>query len=281
MLYMNKAFSLLKKNMFHTTNPGIHTFLRVFHTTCDIHFQSILSFYVLTKTVFDMERMKIRVLEKKKEGEDLKKEKKKEFEEKKKEVIRKRRWIFDEVINEGRERVLLILLSMFERLRYEDLEEVYDDSCMVLWEKMNEKGWELKRNSVFSFMVKVCKNIGYHYLRGVRNDVISLEVMMEKGREVNEEDEEMGLEDVFDVMEEEKMDEDERFRKLEEVWDKLKDVDRMILECYYWEGCRMEEIAQRIGYKSADSVKSRKSKVLKSMMKMMSESENEKEKKVA
>ena len=170
---------------------------------------------------------------------------------------------------------------MFERLRYEDLEEVYDDSCMVLWEKMNEKGWELKRNSVFSFMVKVCKNIGYHYLRGVRNDVISLEVMMEKGREVNEEDEEMGLEDVFDVMEEEKMDEDERFRKLDEVWDKLKDVDRMILECYYWEGCRMEEIAQRIGYKSADSVKSRKSKVLKSMMKMMSESENEKEKKVA
>lgn len=111
--------------------------------------------------------------------------------------------------------------------------------------------------------------------------MISIGVMMEKGREVGEEDEEMGLEDVFDVMEEEKKDEDERYRKLDEVWDKLKDLDRMILECYYWEGCRMEEIAQKIGYKSADSVKSRKSKVLKKMMKMMSESENEKEKKVA
>ena len=217
-----------------------------------------------------MEKRKIIVLEKKKEGEELKKE----FEEKKKEVIRKRRWIFDEVINEGRDRVLLVLISIFERLRYEDLEEVYDDGCMVLWKKMNEKGWELKRNSVFSFLVKVCKNIGCHYLRGVRNDVISFEVMMEKGRELNEE-EEIGLEDVFDVMEEEKKDEDERFRKLDEVWEKLKDVDRMILECYYWEGCKMEEIAQRIGYKSGDSVKSRKSKVLKKMMKMMSESESE------
>ena len=74
-----------------------------------------------------------------------------------------------------------------------------------------------------------------------------------------------------ELMEEEKMDEDERFRKLDEVWDKLKDVDRMILECYYWEGCKMEEIAQRIGYKSGDSVKSRKNKVLRKIMDLMQE----------
>ena len=57
--------------------------------------------------------------------------------------------------------------------------------------------------------------------------------------------------------------------KLEKVWKKLKDVERMILECYYVEGCRMNEIAKRIGYKNGDSVKSKKNRVLRKMIKMV------------
>ncbi len=45
----------------------------------------------------------------------------------------------------------------------------------------------------------------------------------------------------------------------------------MILECYYLEGCRMDEIARRIGYKNSDSVKSKKNRILRKMMSMMNE----------
>jgi DNA-directed RNA polymerase specialized sigma24 family protein len=65
--------------------------------------------------------------------------------------------------------------------------------------------------------------------------------------------------------------EDEVCERLEMVWRKLKEVDRMRLESYYVDGCRMKEIATRIGYKNSDSVKSKKNKVLKKMMEMMKE----------
>ncbi len=64
---------------------------------------------------------------------------------------------------------------------------------------------------------------------------------------------------------------DEVYEKLDKVWDKLKEVDKMILESYYVDGCKMEEIAKRIGYRNGNSVKSKKNKVLKKMMEMMNE----------
>jgi hypothetical protein len=53
------------------------------------------------------------------------------------------------------------------------------------------------------------------------------------------------------------------------VWSKLKEVDRMILESYYVDGCKMDEIARRVGYRNGNSVKSKKNKVLRRMMEMM------------
>ena len=81
-------------------------------------------------------------------------------------------------------------------------------------------------------------------------------------------DDENGIEEMFDVMDEGGND-GEIFERLEMVWKKLKDVDRMILESYYVDGCKMEEIAKRIGYKNGNSVKSKKNKVLRKMMEMM------------
>ena len=73
-------------------------------------------------------------------------------------------------------------------------------------------------------------------------------------------------EDVFDVIEETN-DEEERYEKLEKVWEKLKEVDRMILVGYYVDGNNMEEIAKKVGYKNGDSVKSRKKKLLDKLKK--------------
>ena len=175
--------------------------------------------------------------------------------------------IFNKVVENERENVMMRLMGRFKGLRYEDLEEVYNDGCLVLWEKMMDDEFELKEKSMVGYLVRICKNVGMHYLRKVNEDVVSLNRIMERGFLMSDDDE-SGIEEMFDVMDEGGNDE-EIFERLEMVWKKLKEVDRMILESYYVDGCKMEEIAKRIGYKNGNSVKSKKNKVLRKMMEMM------------
>ena len=177
--------------------------------------------------------------------------------------------IFNKVVDGERDNVLMRLMGRFKSLRYEDLEEVYNDGCLVLWDKMLDKEFKLKERSMVGYLVRICRNIGMHYLRKVNEDIESLDRIMERGYEVREDDE-RGIEEMFDVMEERGND-DEIFERLDRVWGKLKIVDRMILESYYVDGCRMEEIAKRVGFRNGNSVKSKKNKVLRRMMEMMKE----------
>ena len=187
--------------------------------------------------------------------------------------------IFNKVVDGERENVLMRLMGRFKSLRYEDLEEVYNDGCLVLWDKMMDKEFKLKEKSLVGYLVRICRNIGMHYLRKVNEDIESLDRIMERGYEMKEDDE-RGIEEIFDVMEE-KGSENEIFERLDMVWKKLKKVDRMILESYYVDGCRMEEIARRVGYRNGNSVKSKKNKVLRRMMEMMKEGEDFKDLPVA
>ena len=152
------------------------------------------------------------------------------FDEDKKELLRVSNFMLREVMENERDSVMMILMSGFKRLRIEDLEEVYSDGCLVLWKKMIDDDFMLKEESICGFLRKVCWNIARHYLRKVRDDVESLDVMMERGDELV--DDRCGLRDVFDVVDE-NYSEDERYEKLEEIWKKLSVVDRMILESYY------------------------------------------------
>ena len=178
-------------------------------------------------------------------------------------------YLFNKVVDGERENVLMRLMGRFKSLRYEDLEEVYNDGCLVLWGKMMDKEFKLKEKSMVGYLVRVCRNIGMHYLRKVNEDIESLDRIMKRGYEVREDDE-RGIEEIFDVMEERGND-NEIFERLDMVWSKLKIVDRMILESYYVDGCKMEEIAKRVGYRNGNSVKSKKNKVLRRMMEMMKE----------
>ena len=173
--------------------------------------------------------------------------------------------IFNKVVNGERDNVLMRLMGKFKSLRFEDLEEIYDDGCLVLWDRMMDKDFKLREKNMVGYLVRVCKNIGMHYLRKVNEDIVSLDRILERGCEKVCDN---GIEEIFEVMEEKG---DEVYEKLDKVWDRLKEVDKMILESYYVDGCKMEEIAKRIGYRNGNSVKSKKNKVLKKMMEMMNE----------
>ena len=174
--------------------------------------------------------------------------------------------IFNKVVENERGNVLMWMMGKFKGLRYEDLEEVYDDGCLVLWEKMMDKEFKLMEKSMVGYLMRICRNIGMHYLRKVNEDIESLDRIMERGYGVSEENE-GGIEEMFDVLDE-RVDEEEKYKKLEKVWSRLKEVDKMILESYYVDGCKMEEIAKRIGYKNGNSVKSKKKKVLMKIKEM-------------
>lgn len=180
-------------------------------------------------------------------------------------VIRVKKTLFGRMIEEAREKVMLILVKNFGRLRYEDIEEVYSDGCLVLWNKMESDSLELGGEDLVKYFIRICKNIGSHYLRKVDDRFVSFEDFVCEGSS----DEEDGIVEMFDILDEVVISDDEKYKKLDKCWEKLKEVDRMILESYYWEGVKMDEIARRIGYKNADSVKSKKNKVLKKMMEMM------------
>ena len=177
-------------------------------------------------------------------------------------------YLFNKVVDGERENVLMRLMGRFKSLRYEDLEEVYNDGCLVLWNKMMDEGFKLKEKSMVGYLFKICRNIGMHYLRKVNEDVESLDRILERGCEREYEDD--GMKEFFDVMDE-RGNEDEIFEKLDKAWGKLKDVDKMILESYYVDGCKMEEIAKRVGYRNGNSVKSRKNKVLRKIMDLMAD----------
>lgn len=193
--------------------------------------------------------------------------------EEKRNLRRVRNLMFSKLMYGERDRVMLVLMGKLSRLRYEDLEEVYSDGCLVLWNKWNEKGDELEGENLVGYLVKICKNIGMHYLRKINEDVESLDVLMEKNSKMKNLLDEDGMMEMFDVIDDVENKEDEVYKKLDEIWEHLSNVDRMILESYYWDGCKMEDIARRIGYKSADSVKSKKNKVIKKMIEMMRKEE--------
>jgi RNA polymerase sigma factor (sigma-70 family) len=176
--------------------------------------------------------------------------------------------ILYKVMENERENTLL-MLSAYKKLRYEDWEEIYSDGCFKLWKKMMEDDAELEEAGMVGYLRKVCWNLGKRYLRKVNDDVVSLEMLMDMSSSKRKK----GISEVFDVLDEEGSDNNERLKKLNEIWEKLSVVDRRILECYYVDGCKMEEIATKIGYKSGKSVKSRKNKVLKKLLSLMSEDE--------
>lgn len=184
-------------------------------------------------------------------------------------VIRVKKTLFGRMMEEMREKVMLILMKNFGRLRFEDIEEVYSDGCLVLWNKMESDSLELEGENLVKYMIRICKNIGSHYLRKVDDVVVSFGDLVCE----NSGGEEDGFMEMFDILDEVVISDEEKYKRLDEVWGKLKEVDRMILVSYYWEGAKMDMIAKKIGYKSADSVKSKKNKVLKRMMEMMKKEE--------
>lgn len=184
-------------------------------------------------------------------------------------LVLKEVW-FSSMIETLRNDVMFVLANKFSKLCWEDIEEVYMDGCMVVyWNILNGKV-ELDDGSFIKYLIKVCKNVGMHYLRNVKDGVLSIEGMLDKSFYAVYSSDDV-MDELFSVIENELISDDEKLIKMDKVWSRLSDIDKMILESYYWEEMSMEEIKVKIGYKSVASVKNKKSVCLKKMKKMIEE----------
>ncbi|MCQ2289493.1 MAG: sigma-70 family RNA polymerase sigma factor [Muribaculaceae bacterium] len=185
-------------------------------------------------------------------------------------MILKEVW-FSSIITELRVPVMYVLNRRFSRLSWEDLEEVYMDGCLVVYTNMLNGKVELDDESFVKYLTRVCLNVGMHYLRNVRDCVLSIEGMID-GDFFSIYNTDDVMDEMFYIFEDSSCDdEEEKLARLSSVWEKLSDIDRIILVSYYWEGLSMEEIKAKIGYKSVASVKNKKSRCLKMMLEKIKE----------
>lgn len=170
-----------------------------------------------------------------------------------------------DLIRKGDEEALVLLYETSRRpiLNYalrnngtaDDAQDLLQESLVVLWERVRAGKFEHKAR-LSTFIYATAKNIWSQRLR-------------KKEREVAGGLDPEGDQD-FSPSVLETMIETERARSVREALDRIGEQCRKLLLLFYWEELSMEEIAQKLGFANADTVKAKKYQCKKALEKVLS-----------
>ena len=142
----------------------------------------------------------------------------------------------------------------FGRTADADIEDIFQDSCIVLMQKVKEGKFAITgENSVFKFLVKIGINNACNFIRKHRPLTSKEEVTVTLNLHDDNQDVELSVDEQQKAQDE----------FLDRAFDSLPDTCKAIFKKFYWERKSMDEIADTIGYNTADSVKSKKSNCMK------------------
>ena len=142
----------------------------------------------------------------------------------------------------------------FGRTADADIEDIFQDSCIVLMRKVKEGKFVITgENSVFKFLVKIGINNACNFIRKHRQLTSKEEVTVTLNLHDDNQDVELSVDEQQKAQDE----------FLDRAFDSLPDTCKAIFKKFYWERKSMDEIADLIGYNTADSVKSKKSNCMK------------------
>ena len=142
----------------------------------------------------------------------------------------------------------------FGRTADADIEDIFQDSCIVLMQKVKEGKFAITgENSVFKFLVKIGINNACNFIRKHRPLTSKEEVTVTLNLHDDNQDVELSVDEQQKAQDE----------FLDRAFDSLPDTCKAIFMKFYWERKSMDEIADVIGYNTADSVKSKKSNCMK------------------
>ena len=128
----------------------------------------------------------------------------------------------------------------------DDAEDILQDACIAVWEKIQDGSLELKAK-LSTFIFAICRNLWLKRLnkmgRHVQIDGIKTENMSEKHDDFHLQDRKLVV----------------------QMMNQLGEKCREILNLFYFEGFDMSEIAERLNYNNADTVKAKKHQCFKQL----------------
>lgn len=141
-----------------------------------------------------------------------------------------------------------------DRISHEDIEDIFQDSLIILMQKVKSGGIESSREgALFSYLVRIGKFTACNLIRKKReqsmDDAVTFSLYLHNTEDDNSDmaiDEKQQMQNDF----------------LDKVLDLLPAECRTLLKHFYWNHKTMDEIASILGMRNADSAKSKKSKCM-------------------
>ena len=148
-----------------------------------------------------------------------------------------------------------ILVQNFssDKLCKEDIEDIFQESLIVLMHKVKSVGLVIPREgAIFSYLMEIGKRTACNFLRK-RSHLSSADVVTIQNKQHN-------VGENNDMAEEEKQKMQNDF--LDRVFDSMPAECKQLLKLFYWERKPMDDIANILGMRNADSAKTKKSKCM-------------------
>jgi RNA polymerase sigma factor (sigma-70 family) len=136
----------------------------------------------------------------------------------------------------------------------DDVEDVLQEALVVLWERVCRGSFEYQAK-LSTFIYATGKNIWFRKLARQRRE-----------RPADSETFEIPDRDSTPL---EELEENERIVAVQQAMEKIGNPCRDLLLLYYWEEQTMEEIAVKLGFANADTVKSKKYQCKKALEKLV------------
>lgn len=139
----------------------------------------------------------------------------------------------------------------FGNISNEDIEDIFQESCIVLMHKVKSGGVAVSREgALFSYLVQIGKLTACNLIRKRKDitseDVVTISDNLHKEYEDISVDEKQKSQDEF----------------LDKVFDSLPSDCKTLLKHFYWGRKPMDRIASMLGMRNADSVKTKKNKCM-------------------
>lgn len=139
----------------------------------------------------------------------------------------------------------------FGNISNEDIEDIFQESCIVLMQKVKDGGVALSREgALFSLLVQIGKLTACNLVRKRKDitteDVVTISDNLHKEYEDISVDEKQKSQDEF----------------LDRVFDSLPSDCKTLLKHFYWGRKPMDHIASVLGMRNADSAKTKKNKCM-------------------
>jgi RNA polymerase sigma factor (sigma-70 family) len=132
----------------------------------------------------------------------------------------------------------------------DDAEDVLQEALVVLWERVRSGSFEYQAK-LSTFIYATAKNIWFRQLARHRRELPATEETLDVATD--------------DATPLEELEENERVLAVQKAMEQIGNPCRDLLLLYYWEERSMEEIAMKLGFANADTVKSKKYQCKKSL----------------